>query len=364
MSGAVKRLGVAYGKLGLSTDQALIGRRIEGVKVASGKLQLPGIVPLVQAAFGIGSGDARFAFLSDFEADPTFDVQPSDQEAILLAGTVAEHETEAGTEISPQLALVLVACACNGLRQPPLNNHLVAVARKALADFQGLGMMTSVDQQLLKQPQSLSDAIKGVPTGQPQFNQAAQHVVNALQNAANYAEAVSAAAAKCDNAILNYVRSLEQEMRVYWWVTGGWSDLENKPFGQLSVVRAAICAGIELADKHSSPTGLFAAPALVNLVLERGRTAPTGNVTLQEAAVAPSRDWRKKQFADAASSSLASLLPVTSALGLSAADDDCDDWKPRFKRLTGLEPDTALSATELGVQLYRERLVTRALGLG
>ncbi len=151
-------------------------------------------------------------------------------------------------------------------------------------------------------------------------------------------------------------------MRTYWWVTGGWSDGASKPFRQLPLPLAAVCAGAELAEKHAGRLGLFAAPALIDLLLERGRPEPMGDVAMQEAVATTNRDWRRSRFVVPSSGPLAPLLPVTTAMGLAAASDDAEDWKPRFTRATGLQPDARLSGTEFAVQLYRERLVARLLG--
>lgn len=360
---AIKRLGVAYGKLGLSTDPELITRRGEGVKAAADELQKEGIAPLVQAAFGIGVGADRFAFLSDFSADPTFGVQPTDTEAELLACAVAEYEIENETHLSAELALTVVTCACGGLRQPPLSGELVTVAHKYLAQYQGQSAPRPKERTSTKQPKALAEAIEAISTGNMQyFSHAAPNVIAALQAVAKYAESISTAAAKSDEEMLAYTRSVEEEMRAYWWVTGGWSDECKKPFRQVGLPLAAICAGKELAGKNSSAIGLFAAPALIDLVLERGRANPGEDIVLQDAVPVPNRDWRKEQFAASASGPIAPLLPITAALGLSAASDDADDWKPRFTRIVGLAPTLQLPATEFGLQLYRERLVARALG--
>ncbi len=363
MTEAIRRLGISYGKLGLSTDPGLIGRRAEGVKAAAKDLKEDGLASLVQAAFDVGSGEARFGFLSHFEDDPTFGVRPGDREAVLLAGAVAEHAMEGGSGAGPTLALGVVACACGGLREPPLNDELVEISRRCLSHFQGQAALQPVARTYSKQPQTLTDAIAAVPAVNMQnVAQFAAGARAALQAAGDYAESVAVAAARSDQQLLDYVRSLEQEMRVHWWVTGGWSEDCKKPFRQLPLALAAICAGKELAGKHAGTVGLFAAPALIDLVLERGRTDTSGNVTFQDSADVADRPWRKAQFAGAAAGQLAALIPLTAALGLSAASDDADDWKPRFERLTGLKPDAALPATELGVQLYRERLLARALG--
>ncbi|QGY04584.1 hypothetical protein MMSR116_23740 [Methylobacterium mesophilicum SR1.6/6] len=359
---AIKRLGVAYGKLGLSSDAALIGRRGEGVKAAAGALELAGIAPLVQAAFGIGAGEERFAFLTDFSGDPTFDVQLADREALLLAAAVAECEIENESEISPDLALAVVTSACGGLRSVPMNDQLLPVARRYLAQFQGQVAARPKQRAALQLPKTLSATVEAITSNPSSYGGSQPALVAAALNEANkYAEAVSAAALTGHQDLLRHVADLEQEMRTYWWVTGGWSDGSSKPFRQLQLPLAAVCAGKELADKYTGKLGLFAAPALIDLLLERGRPEPIGNVAMQEAVAMTNRNWRKAHFAVPSSGALAPLLPVSTAMGLAAGSDDAEDWKPRFTRATGIEPDAHLPGTEFAVQLYRERLVARAL---
>ena len=54
-------------------------------------------------------------------------------------------------------------------------------------------------------------------------------------------------------------------------------------------------------------------------------------------------------------------MPITAALGLAADSEDESDWLPRFKRLTALDPDKSFAPVDLGVQLYREQVLLRAL---
>lgn len=363
MMDAIKRLGVAYGKLGISSDPDVIGRRGDGVKAAADALELAGIAPLLRAAFDLGSGDERFAFLTAFSGDPTFDVKASDREAVLLASAVAEYEIENETTHSGVLALAVVTCACGGLRVPALNDQLVPIARKYLAQFQSQAAAKPKGRTYQKQPDDLGTAITAVANsntgyGSPQI----APVVSALKEVGKYSETVSRLAAQSDQEILGYIGNLEQEMRTYWWVTGGWSDDADASFRRLDLSLAAVCAGKELSDKRAGELGLFAAPALIDLILERGRQEPLGEIPLQVAATTPGRAWRKNHFESASAGPLAGLVPVTAALGLAAASEDADDWKPRFNRLTGLHADAALPAVELAVQLYRERLLARALG--
>lgn len=85
------------------------------------------------------------------------------------------------------------------------------------------------------------------------------------------------------------------------------------------------------------------------------------DLQIAEAATLPDRSWRSKIFGADAEEPLADLLPVTSAQGLAALSEDADDWLPRFKRLTGIDPLKKLKPIDLGLQLYRERLILRAL---
>lgn len=360
---SIKRLGVAYGKLGISTDAGLIGRRGEGVAAAAGALEQDGLAQLVQGAFDLGSSDERFDFLSAFEIDPTFDVGPADREARLLAGAVVEYEIENGTEHSAILALTVVSAACDGLRVPALNDRLVQVAQSYLTSAQGEHSAKPKDRTYQKQPQTLTDAIAAIGNGATQyFNQSAPGVTAALTALGAYAESSGLASARNDNQILAYVRDLEQEMRTYWWVAGGFSEDAGKPFRLLPMALAALLAGKELASKHKNEIGLFAAPALIDMILERGRTATDEPITFANAALAAQRVWRSENFGSAASMPLSSLLPASAALALSAQSDDAEDWKPQFKRLTGLASDASMPAASFAAQVYRERLVARALG--
>lgn len=359
---AIKRLGVLYGKLGLATDTRLIEVRQTGVKAAADELQAEGIPDILRCAFGLKSTNANF--LTHFsETDPTFDVQPGDREAALLAGSVVAYEMEQSTSLSGELALSLVTASFGGIRSPVIDDELVALGEKTLAEHQSKTSSSPADRKYSKQPETLTSATQNLVqfSATPHYHQVHPHVSAVIQELGKYAEANALAAAKNDNEILHYVRMLEEEVRVYWWVTGGWSTEAKMAFHSLKPVEAALRAGKELAEKHSNPIGLFAAPALLGLVLERGRQTASKGVSLAKAAVIPDRTWRAAMFESVASGPLADLLPMTAALGLAVSSDDADDWQPRFKRLTNVDPMHELEPQDLGLQLYREQLMLRAL---
>ena len=357
---SIKRMGILYGKLGLSTDANLIERRAAGVTAAAEALETKDIPEILRCVFGLGRANAQPAFLNHFSnQDPTFDVQPSDHEAALLASSVVAYEMENESGLSGPLALCLLTASFGGIRSPLVDDQLLALGDKTLVSAQSEATLAPSDRTYRKQPKELTDAVANLQSSNA--NNALPHTNSSIQELGKYAEANALASAKSDNEILKYVRQLEEELRTHWWVTGGWSTDAGKAFRTLMPVEAALLAGKELADKNTAKLGLFAAPALLSIVIEAGRKTTSKAVTLVEAATMPDRSWRSEIFGAAATESLADLLPVTSAQGLAALSEDADDWQPRFKRSTGIDPHMKLKPLDLGLQLYRERLMLRTL---
>ena len=131
---SVKRLGILYGRLGLSTDTALIERRGVGVTSVSQELEATDIAPLVRRAFGLGQPASSSGFLDLLnENDPTFDVEPGDVEAALLSAAILDQTIEDGGKHSGLAALAVVTAAAGGLRQPSNHDSLISLAEAMLA---------------------------------------------------------------------------------------------------------------------------------------------------------------------------------------------------------------------------------------
>ena len=186
--------------------------------------------------------------------------------------------------------------------------------------------------------------------------------MSALDELGKYTENNAAAAARADNDVLAYVRRLESELRLYWWVTGGWSTEAGKPFRAIGTVEAAVRSGAELSDKAFNQIGLFSAPAMLDMIIERGRNAEVlSPIQICHAATSGDAAWRRETFGVAASDPLGDLLPISTSLRLSSESDDAEDWHPRFQRMTGIAVDAALDPVALALQVYRERLAAKAL---
>jgi|GEM_PF-1089750 len=361
---AIKRMGILYGKFGLATDAELIEARGVGVEAAASALTTDGIPELLRYVFGLVRDGAAPAFFEAFsEKDPTFDVQPADKEAILLATSIASYELENDTSLSGVLALCLVTASVGGLRKPALDDQLLILAERTLAEAQGHSNVIPKPRAATKQPKELAEMVVNLDsaTNQQYLHTAKPALMGSIQELIKYVEAVSSATAKADNETLTYVTALEKELRTHWWVTGGWSTDAAKPFRQIATVEAALRAGKELYDKNPAKFGLFAAPALLSLVVESGRQGELGDVSIIEAATNLDRAWRKETYGALAVGKLADLIPFSTAQGLAADSADAEDWQPRFKRLTDIDPSMKLNPLDLALQVYRERLVLAGL---
>ena len=361
----IKRMGLLYGKLGLSTDSNVIAARHEGLIAACDEFDEEQFANVVGTALGLKGYVLNEKFMSFFsEKDTAFDVAPHDKEAALLASCAISYAFEERLTVEDPLALCLVTASFGSMRPAIADNKLVELAEQKLADLQTDELGVPVDRKYNPRGKAWTEAIAVVEQPQSKANVSVgiSAVEKALQELGSYAEGAAKAAAISDNDILRYLRRLESEVRVYWWVSSGWSGDRSKPFRQLDCVEAAIRAGKELADKSkSSEVGLFAAPALLSMVLERGRASISEPVTLANAATAAEQAWRKTHFQSISEGIHANLMPLTTAMGFAASSDDEGDWQPRFERLTGLKVTQELTIEQLAIQMYRERLVASLL---
>jgi len=361
----IKRMGLLYGKLGLSTDPSVISARHQGLIAACDEFSEENVANVVGTALGLKGYELSEEFMSFFsEQDAAFDVAPHDKEAALLASCAISYALEERFSVEDPLALCLVTASFGSTRPAIADSKLVELAEQKLAELQTDELEVPADRKYNVPGQGWAEAIAALeqPQAKSQVNAGISAAQQALQVLASYAESNAKAAARSDNDILCYLHRLESEVRVYWWVSSGWSGDTSKPFKQLGCTEAAIRAGKELADKSkSSSVGLFAAPALLSMVLERGRASISEQVTLANAATAAEQAWRRTNFQAISEGIHASLMPLSTAMGLAASSDDEDDWQPRFERLTGLKVTQELTIEQLAIQMYRERLVASLL---
>jgi hypothetical protein len=361
MSEAFKRAGILYGKLGLETPGEKIEARYPGIQAAAEALTLEKLPEILKVMFGC-PGNTEAAFLEHFRSDPTFDVRTSDKEAALLATAIADYAM-IESDIGGEVALAVTTGAVGGMRPLAVTSGILDIADQALTEWQEQAVTPPQRRSKLPVPDALKQTIaelKEIPASHQHLPQFMPAIITALEKVVTLAINALDQAAKINNGLLDHIAMIEDETRAHWWVVGGFSSEADGFFRDLEIAKAAVLTGWELAEKHSAPLGLHAAPALFDLVLERGRRELS---EMALAAVPKSLDaaWRKANFEVSCTGPLAPLLPVSTMLGLAAACDDEDDWKPSFKRKTGIDPEAKISPLHLAVQIYRERLVRKLL---
>ncbi|WP_022674626.1 GTPase-associated system all-helical protein GASH [Novosphingobium sp. B-7] len=363
MSEALKRAGILYGKIGLNTPRETIGARLPAIAAAGEAVSAESIPELVGVM--LGTHDAEDAgFLEHFRADPTFDVRPADKEAALLATAISDHAM-IESRWSGELALAILTASVGGMRSFSIPSDILTLADEALTANQVHEVSKPSKLKKVPIPAAITENIaelKGINAMHSFLPQIMNSLTSLIDRISAHTVTMSGHIATANNGMLDYIAKLEDEMRAHWWIVGGLSYEADGFFKDMKIEKAAAIAGWELAGKHSGNYGLHAAPALLDLVIEKGR-AKLPDITLSDVPKSIDLAWRKKTFEPISSSPVASHLPLSTMLGLAAGADDEEDWKPAFKRKTGLDADVKVKPLYLAVQFYRERLAHKFLSI-
>lgn len=368
MSTVWDAMGPLYAKLGLTSPDVIAARK-KAADAGYRAFKRPHLAGAVRGALGLRvTPDVVPVFDAMRVADPTLDVEPSDKEAQILLGSILRAEMLSTSDLGQHVALALVTAGFGGTRRGEFYPDLPAEAEQRLANRQLAGGSATKPAAAPAMPDDVTEALEALTTTQTQTGYGIVQVLApapataAIKKIADYAHAAHVAAANQGGPVLAHVRRLEEELRTYWWVVGAWSDVRQLPFGKLPQGEAALRAGAELAAKTTLPAGLFAAPALLDKVLRSDRAAKLTKMTLSAAVAVPDAAWRTETSAAAGANT--DLLPVSLALSASAESGEGEDWRPRFKRITGISADVSLTMLDLALQLYREILLTRVLPAG
>ena len=363
-----KRLGAMYSRLGLQTPTELVSRRMEAAPAVLKAIAKERVPTLVRVAFGLTKPqEADFLVKGFSDADPTFHLFGDDAEVRLLATAVLAEMVEAPGSLAATCALAVVAASFGGVRPLVHEPELAFRAAERLADFQAASSRPPVKRKATREPPDVTDeiqAIKGV-TAPQQVPTIAANAAQAIETLADYVVEVERDAVEREDALLAYIRALEAETRLQWWVTSRWSEESDEPFRGIEPAAAAILAGVELADRGGKAIGAVSAPALLDMVLEpTSREGMTKPIALTSAATAPRIDWRRELPEGLAASPDAALVPITLAMALAADSGDEEDWIPRFRRATSLDPTSTITPMHLARQVYLERLLARRCAIG
>lgn len=355
----INRLGPLYPALGFETPPALVQARLAAAAAAISSTSKEEAPAVIRLALGLPvSKDELPTFLSAFSEDPTFSASPGSPELRLLACGVIEGWLESGVT---NAAILSASGLFGGLRSPKEDPQFREIVEARLRDLQSDDSPTI---ELLGKPGAFATA-KGAEQANakaaegefgPMGSQLAALVTGLATHSASQDDKLRIQL----NTISRKVMSLSEQMEMQWWVANGYSLKTSTAFSKLGAVEATVRAAMELADLTVRPTGVRAAPALLDQILTPVKGIKTA-LTLAQIAEGTPIEWRRAWTANLPAGSNGLLCPVTYAIRLATQADDEADWRGRFMRESGgVKTDEKLPPLDWAIQLYREFLAIKA----
>jgi hypothetical protein len=316
---------------------------------------------LTRLYFGLPVPDGTDWFRDAFAGtDDSFSMLDNEREVAVLSSCLLAAAIADGHALA---ALVLLATAAAGNRQPLLRPEFLDDAREALLD-QEISVRRSGSASsepisvppMSKVPAAATTALAEAPDW--------AKVATLFKQVGTEADAAAHLAGKVSSALLSLtaeVANLRQEVDILWWFVGGWSQALERPFGDLDGALAPVMAGLDLAHLTSGPKGPAAAPAVLQRLLTSGRKKRKGEVTIQEAVDAfPPDSFGHLQLREELKR-VPDICPVLTALSKAHEIAPSPAWYTSFRTASKLEPTAAFHPLDLAMQVYREMLILKQL---
>lgn len=364
MSESLKHIGSLYGVAALGTPGDLIAKRIDGARVALESVETLQATQLATLAFDLPvDGDLKWLLDPLRHADPTFLPGPADRELSLLATGLLRAVLADGHKSVLTAALAVICCSMGGVRRIDPDGGVYEKAVLALQAEQQKSAAELPTNAALKNVDAAPQA-KAIRTAgeQNDINLLATAVNKAVPEVVKSLHGNERRLRNSLNCLITYVAQQNEQMQQQWWLFGGWSTSANQPFRGLSIPEAALRAGVELAALTQLPAGPMSAPAILDKLLSNAGLDPEENVSIATAVEATDGEWRKQWTSNAADIPVSLLCPVTLAASFALESMDQMDWRPRFRRESGLEADVEVPARGLAEQVLREQLLVRLCG--
>jgi hypothetical protein len=343
-----------------------VERRAGAIDLIVQKATLAQVVAAASVAAGVATDLDKLQWLLSpvSEADPSFAPVTVDKSAAAVASALT-HRILGGVDArSVAASLIVLSARMSKASDEHLDGWLTTTAQQRLWALQQLPLP---DVKYAVPAQSVTtEQITAVhtPLSQNTVAPAAEPLKAVVELLAKADAAQGKAVADAVRALLMRQILLEEEIQMQWWVFGRASHDLLRPFADLPPFEAAARAAKELAGMVSQqrPAGPFAAPALLERVLESSQKARAGAQPFHKAMTAVPRESRRAIFVHKPSASLSpGVFPVMLAAEFSIESEDAPDWQPRFARTARLEPTVEVTPVEFAKQLLREMLLWKLL---
>jgi hypothetical protein len=359
-----------YRSAQVSADATLLAKRWSGVeeltRQPTGDLML--MLLRLFAVPNTPESAATPAFRQPFKThDPAFLMRDNLQEVRVLAGAVLriiiDAAGKAGSNAADLAALGLVAASyskrASVLSEP---DHLRAAQTYIVERARSL-RSSSDDPQLEKTtyPRERYDAHLKQPLaangGLPTLQEPLFAALSELQTTA------LTAASKALSRLQRAMDVQGEELDVLWWLQSSFSRDLTIPFASLPKEAAPILLPSEVADLVIFTPGPAYGESVVLQALRVtiGADISTATHSLARSVNATPRDWRQKQVDKEDLPKVGSLCPILFALHSSLLTDTDETWQPVFAKACDIDSTIAIPASDIALQVYRERMFLQSI---
>lgn len=316
------------------------------------------VAELARLFYGLPHRDEKFEerFRRPFkEADESFAMRDNLAELRVLAGAALIRHFEHGGAWAAGAALAICCTDCQGLRPPPvpgilelalkdLSRQTGALRRKATTPLPKLDLTEKL--QAVKravqnnQLPDLADPLTGV----------LQQLVKAFGQLTDWAEEAAEE------------RELRQEESdVLWWLTGEHSRDLGGPFSDLKAPAACLVAPKELSDLVRALPGPYAAEAFLDNVIRKAHPGLKTPVSIADALASCPEECRTRLLAAESLDVVLDLCPIHLGVRKYVEMGGKKVWQTAFRTTSRIGVTEKLKPLTLAVQVYRERLLVRAV---
>ncbi|MGD9713670.1 MAG: GTPase-associated system all-helical protein GASH [Thermomicrobiales bacterium] len=277
--------------------------------------------------------------------DTTFDPSHSGRELQVLAATVLDRLLLTMSDA----ALVVTTASLAGTRKPDLPMDLAGLAEAALVKLS--------ERKHVRQ--DFEEINLAAPKVGYNFNVEILETMQADEVQAEFDRLHDATTAAIERVVAGQNRVVkalhdrqvldEEELQMLWWLTGGYSHVNEKPFAKIDDKLRPFSLAHELAGMTAVSPG----PGSIRAMLLRAGVGLT-KMKLADAVNAPGDEWAK----EVSNSTLVSPVttPIHFALEQRAELGSIDTWQAAWSGLTGLPVDLQLPAVKLAELFYREHV--------
>lgn len=354
-----------HSTIGITADAETVDRRSVSIDALASRISVEQAIAAAAVSTGLLGDFAKVRELLQpvSDADSSFAPVQVDKAVAVVCAAIT-NKLLAGGGTRGLTAALAVLCASMGQGTLDVDERLRTTAQQQLWVIQRTPApeakyIAPKPGATAEQLQALSDALAAgnvANTAAPM-----QVVANGILSAL---AAQSTAMAKAFEALSVRQAILEDEVRMQWWVVGKASAELFRPFAALPPFEAAARAATDLSDMISAtrPAGPYAAPALLERVLDADDPARTNAKPFAEAIVGIPLAQRPAILKNKPSTtSVPGVFPIMLAAEYSIDSGDEEDWQPRFKRAAHVDVHTQITPGEFAEQLYREFLLWKLL---